>query len=293
MMLYLTGASSSLAKSSVAPQSDVTKSLGGYISSNNVPNSDLNGLFDLISSHTIEKRLTETIAIALINQLSTPVKNVTLKIVCEPEDQAFFKIGAVTVGTDYMMEQIANRYQQPLACDFYDASFNRGAVDLKIKQYASVREEIMLYPFNVSVSGFEDSSMDATWNAFEKAFENNNTYTVKRIYEDVFRIERLDETVISTPFSCSYITTEGFSAEFNGQFKNSANNEVTISDWMDMKQAVGLWLQRNIRKSQYPTNEKIMNDYLNGYIKEDNENISFIISWEIPTTEEIQQHTTA
>ena len=46
MILYLTGANTSLRKSSEAPQTDTAKSLGGYVSSTPVPSGELNALFD-------------------------------------------------------------------------------------------------------------------------------------------------------------------------------------------------------------------------------------------------------
>ena len=130
MMIYLTGAATSLAKTQDNSQSDASRSLGGYISSTPVPNAALNTLFDLISSYTLEKKPKETIAIGLINQFDKPVKDVELKIVTDENHEAVFKIAAVAVSSeDYAMEQIANRYQEPMLADFYDASFYRAAVD--------------------------------------------------------------------------------------------------------------------------------------------------------------------
>lgn len=190
MMLYLTGAGASLVKTQDNPQTDAAKSLGGYISSTPVPNAALNSLFDLISAYTLEKRQKETIAIGLINQFDKEVKDVELKIVTDENHEAIFKIAAVAVSTDnYAMEHIANRYQEPMLAEFYDASFYRAAVDLKINQYASAGEEIALYPFNVSFE-VKETGIEGTWNAFEEAFSNDETYCVKRISETIFRIER-------------------------------------------------------------------------------------------------------
>lgn len=214
MMIYLTGAATSLAKTQDNPQSDASRSLGGYISSTPVPNAALNTLFDLISSYTLEKKPKETIAIGLINQFDKPVRDVELKIVTDENHEAVFKIAAVAVSSeDYAMEQIANRYQEPMLAEFYDASFYRAAVDLKIKQYASAGEEIALFPFNVSFE-VKETGIEGTWLAFEEAFSNDETYTVKRISETIFRIERRDETVLETPLECSYITTEGLRLNF-------------------------------------------------------------------------------
>lgn len=281
MMIYLTGAATSLAKTQDNPQSDASRSLGGYISSTPVPNAALNTLFDLISSYTLEKKPKETIAIGLINQFDKPVKDVELKIVTDENHEAVFKIAAVSVSSDdYAMEQIANRYQEPMLAEFYDASFYRAAVDLKIKQYASAGEEIALYPFNVSFE-VKETGIEGTWNAFEEAFSNDETYCVKRISETIFRIERRDETVLEEPLNCSYITTEGFQAEFLGQLKNKADNSVIIKDSLKPKEAVGIWVQRIIKKNHYPTNEELLKEYKDKYIRETVEEVELILSYNL------------
>lgn len=281
MMLYLTGAGASLVKTQDNPQTDASKSLGGYISSTPVPNAALNSLFDLISAYTLEKRQKETIAIGLINQFDKEVKDVELKIVTDENHEAIFKIAAVAVSTDnYAMEHIANRYQEPMLAEFYDASFYRAAVDLKINQYASAGEEIALYPFNVSFE-VKETGIEGTWNAFEEAFSNDETYCVKRISETIFRIERRDETVLEEPLNCSYIITEGFQAEFLGQLKNKADNSVIIKDSLKPKEAVGIWVQRIIKKNHYPTNEELLKEYKDKYIRETVEEVEVIISYNL------------
>ena len=132
-MIYLTGAQAPLTKSGGAsPQSDVNKSLGGYVSSTPVPNGALNVVFDLISSYTLDKRTPETLAFALINKFDKPVKDVELKLVTDEGNLAMFKIAAVAVDSETMaMEHIANRYEQPINAQFHDASFYRAAVDVQ------------------------------------------------------------------------------------------------------------------------------------------------------------------
>lgn len=281
MMIYLTGAATSLAKTQDNPQSDASRSLGGYISSTPVPNAALNTLFDLISSYTLEKKPKETIAIGLINQFDKSVKDVELKIVTDENHEAIFKIAAVAVSSDdYAMEQIANRYQEPMLAEFYDASFYRAAVDLEIKQYASAGEEIALFPFNISFE-VKETGLEGTWLAFEEAFSNDETYTVKRISDKVFRIERRDETVLETPLECSYITTEGFTAEFLGKLSNKADNGVIIKEELKPKEAVGIWIQRIIKKNHYPTNEELLKEYKDGYIRTTIEEVEFILSYNL------------
>lgn len=277
-MIYLTGAQTSLAKTQENPQTDAAKSLGGYISSTPVPNAALNSLFDMISAYTLEKRPKETIAVGIINKFDKAVENVELKIVTDENHEAVFKVAAVSVGEDYAMEHIANRYQEPLMGEFHNATFYRAAVDLEVKQPAAEGEEIALYPFNVVIS-VKEGGIEGTWNAFAEAFSNDETYDVKRISEKVFRIEMRDETILDTPLECSYISTEGFTAEFLGDFKNKEANSVLLTDHLEPKQAIGLWLQRIIKKNEYKTNEQLLKEYKEKFVLDTLEEVEMIISY--------------
>lgn len=277
-MIYLTGAQTSLAKTQENPQTDAAKSLGGYISSTPVPNAALNSLFDMISAYTLEKRPKETIAVGIINKFDKAVENVELKIVTDENHEAVFKVAAVSVGEDYAMEHIANRYQEPLMGEFHNATFYRAAVDLEVKQPAAEGEEIALYPFNVVIS-VKEGGIEGTWNAFAEAFSNDETYDVKRISEKIFRIEMRDETILDTPLECSYISAEGFTAEFLGDFKNKEANSVLLTDHLEPKQAIGLWLQRIIKKNEYKTNEQLLKEYKEKFVLDTLEEVEMIISY--------------
>lgn len=281
MLLYLTGASTSLVKSEDNPQTDASKSLGGYISSTPAPNAALNSLFDMISSYTLEKKQKETIALGLINQLETAVKNVELKIVTDVDDVATFKVAAVAVNSDnYRMESISSRYQEPMAAEFHDASFYRACVDLEVTQYAGKDEEIALYPFGISFVVHEEG-WEGTWKAFEEAFSNDETYEIRRISERKYRIGRRDDTLLETPLKCFYITTEGFKAEFLGELSNKADNTVLISEQLEPKEAIGLWIQRDIKDSSVTNNEQLLEGYKHHVIKETVEDVEIVISYDL------------
>lgn len=281
MMLYLTGASVSLAKTSDNPQTDASKSLGGYFSSTPVPNAAVNVLFDLISAYTLEKMPTETIAIGLINKLPFAVKDVELKIVTDEGHDATFKVAAVAVDQEtYMMEHIANRYQEPMLAEFHDASFYRAAVDIEVINPASEGEEIALYPFGISFE-VQETGFEGTWKAFEEAFSNDETYKVRRISEKIFRIERRDETVLPDPLKCSYITTEGFSAKFLSDFYNKLDNSVIIKENMQPNEAVGLWLQRKIKKDRYLSNLELLEAYKQKFVLPTLEEVEIVISYNV------------
>lgn len=283
MMIYLTGADSSLVKSTDAPQTDTAKSLGGYVSSTPVPNGELNALFDLISAYTLEKKQKETIALALVNKLTEAVTDVTLKIVVGKDDLATFRIAAVALDSSMAMEHIPNRYAEPMAAEFHNADFQRASVDIEITNPASIGEEIALYPFNASFEVTE-SGIEGTWNAFESAFSNDSTYEVIRVSEKVFRIVRRDETVITTPQDCSYITTSGFSAQFKGKLKNDATNEVTLVEsgsTLEPGKGIGLWIQRDLKSYKYPTNEQLIEDFKNKVENVDTEVAEIVVSYNL------------
>ena len=162
MIIFLTGAESSLVKSEVAPQNDAGKSLGGYVSSTPVSSGEVNALFDLISSYTLEKRKRETIALGLVNKLPQAVTNVTLKIVVDKENLATFRVAAVALNNSMAMEKIANRYAEPMSAEFHNADFQRASVDIEITNPASAGEEIALYPFNVSFE-VSEGGIEGTW----------------------------------------------------------------------------------------------------------------------------------
>lgn len=281
MLLYLTGASTSLVKSEDNPQTDASKSLGGYISSTPAPNAALNSLFDMISSYTLEKKQKETIALGLINQLETAVKNVELKIVTDIDNVATFKVAAVAVSSDnYRMESISSRYQEPMAAEFHDASFYRACVDLEVTQYAGKDEEIALYPFGISFV-VQEEGWEGTWKAFEESFSNDEIYEIRRISERTYRIGRRDDTLLETPLKCFYITTEGFKAEFLGELSNKADNAVLISEQLEPKEAIGLWIQRDIKDASVPSNEQLLEDYKHHVIKETVEDVEIVISYDL------------
>lgn len=281
MMLYLTGASAPLSKSGgVSPQSDVNKSLGGYVSSSPVPNGALNNIFDLISNYTLEKRTPETLAFALVNKFNKPVKNVSLKVVTDEGNLAFFKVAAVAVDPETMtMEHIANRYQEPIGAQFYDASFYRAGVTVKIDAPAIKGEEIIFYPMNVQVE-VEEEGLEGTWDAICEAFRDDDTYTAKRLTADTFRIERRDETVLETPVACSFITTGVSSFTFEGKLENKADNSVVLTEEFAPNACIGIWVQRRIKKAKWTSNEQLLKNYKEGFNYPTIEEVDLVVEYE-------------
>lgn len=280
MMLYLTGASSSLKKSEYAPQEDVSKSLGGYISSSSVPNGSVNGLFDMISLLTLKNKQKETIGIALVNKLANTVYDIELKMVSEFDSVCKFKIAAVTPDESLCMEHISNKQQEPIQADFYDATFYRASVEVKVLKSAISGETIIFEPFGVSVE-VTDGNISGTINAIVDAFSNNETYVAKKLSEDTFRIERRDDTTLDTPLQCSYTTSDVAEFSFSDNFKNTKDGTVHLVDELASGAAIGIWLQRDFNNKLSKTNEEIINDYENKIIDSTLESAELVISYNI------------
>lgn len=283
MMLYLTGASASLIKTGGnSPQSDPSKSLGGFVSSSTVPNASLNGIFDMISAYTLEKKTKETLAFALINKLPQGVSNVTLKIVTDEGNLADFKVSAVVVDKETMtMETIANRFQEPLNAQFFNASFYRAGVNVKMLSPAIKGEEIIFYPMGVTVE-VKKEGQEGTWEAIEQAFEDSEEWMAKRLKADTFRIERRDDEVIAVPVECSYVSTDVSRFEFEGKLENKADNSVLLSELMEEGDCIGIWIQRGIRKGyECMSNEEILKNYKDKFNYPTVEEVDMIITYDL------------
>lgn len=282
-MIYLTGASSSVLLGE-APQTDPMKSLGGYISSSPVPNGATNELFDLISIRSLKERITNTIAIGLVNKFDTAVNDVKLKMVCAQDAICDFRVAAVTVDKNLCMEHINNRFAEPVNAEFYDATFYRGSVDVEIIEPGIIGEEIVFDPFNITAT-VERSGYEGTFEAVNKAFSKSNNYSVKKLTEKTFRIESKDEETINEPFDCSFIATEKAKFKFNDKFRNIRNNEVFLVDELQPNEAIGIWIQRKISDTAERSNAELIDDYDNKRTVDTLEEPELIINYNIEEPE--------
>lgn len=281
MMFYLTGAQSSLKKSNEVTQTDIMKSLGGYISSSPVPNNMINTLFDMVSLKTIKDKSQETICIGLINKLEKTVSDVTLKIITPQEAICNFKIGAVLADKNLCVESIENRYSQPLSVDFFDATFFKASVDVKISKPASTGESISFEPFDVIAYVERGGNFNGTWNAINKAFSNSEDYTAKRLTEDTFRIERKDDKLLEKAFKPSYLSTDSCELIFLDDFKNLKDNEVSLIDSLEPGDGIGIWIQRTISNFAEKENEEMIDDYNSKREFEKLEEVELVVNYNI------------
>ena len=152
---------------------------------------------------------------------------------------------------------------------------------------ATQGEQIALYPFNIVIDVTENG-MEGTWAAFENAFYNDETYCVSKVSENVFRIAYKDETVLEEPISCSYLSDGSFTAQFEGEMKNGKINSVTLisdEDTFQPQEAIGIWLQRDINPTAYPSNERILENFKNKVEPKTVEDVEIIISYDLANEE--------
>lgn len=278
MMFYLTGASISLAKSSEVPQNDVSKSLGGYISSSIVPNGSVNALFDMLSLSTLKNKPRETIAIALINKFDFAVANVTAKLVTKKSNICKYKIAAVSVGEDYVMEHIDNRYAEPIQAEFHDIDFHRASVEAEITNPAIDGEIISFQPFDVTVE-VQESGLDETMKAIINAFSLSSDYMANKLSEKRFEIVSRSENVIDEPLECFAIATENAEVEFSDNFKNGKDNTALIAETLLPNQAIGFWIQREVQP-EIITNEELIKRYDEKAVVEELEELELVIDYQ-------------
>ena len=282
MMLYLTGAANSLAKSSEAPQTDANKSLGGYVSSTIVPNGYINELFDMISLSTLKNKPKETIAIALINKFDFAVSNVEIKIVTRKNYIGKFKVAVTEIGEDYLMEHIDNRYSEPMQAEFHDVDFYRASAICKIVNPCIAGEIISFQPFDIDVE-VEESGLEGTMDAILNAFSLSSDYSAKKLSEKEFEVISKAENVVETPITCLAVCTENGELEFEGEYKNGKNNTAKISDSLEPNQAIGIWLQRQVIPEKV-SDAELIRRYDEKVEVDESEDIELIIDYDLPET---------
>lgn len=279
-MLYLTGAANSLAKSSEAPQTDVSKSLGGYVSSSIVPNGNINALFDMISLNTLKNKPKETIAIALVNKFDFNTLNVGIKIVTKKNFIGKFKVAVVEIGNDFLMEHIDNRYSEPIQAEFHDVDFYRASVTAKILNPCIAGEIISFQPFDIDVE-VEESGMEGTMDAILNAFSLSSDYSANKLSETEFEVISKSENVVAEPLDCLAVCTEDGEIDFNGKYQNGKNNTAFISESLEPNKAIGIWLQRQIVPEKI-SNEELLRRYNEKVEVEQVEEVELIIDYSIP-----------
>ena len=294
MILFLTGSTSSLKRSEVAPQSDPAKSLGGWVSSSPVPNASLNALFDLVSASTLSDRPVETIALGLINMLSVPVTNVRLSIVVGEKPICSWKVAATALSEDLRMESIPNRYSEPISAQFYDATFQRACVEFELIGDPLKDDQFLILPLNLTIDVTENG-VKGFWNGLRNACKQTSTYVCERVAERRFRVSYSDESVVPDGGAdCRVIKDSAANIEFKSKFANGAtgsvllvNAEATPAEQISSGGGIGLWLQREISPDyERPTDEQLIEAKKRGEVLPKVEQAEIVITYD----EVVEQH---
>lgn len=129
MKLYYTGS-----KTYLGTQQKKEFSLGGFVSSSIVPNSQLGNLFSDITKYTKGNEVTEVIGIILKNETGSAVSDILFNFSLPENLVASYQIAAVQLSQDsdgnYYMEEISNQYSLPYYATFYSADDSDNKVNL-------------------------------------------------------------------------------------------------------------------------------------------------------------------
>lgn len=130
MKLYYTGASEFEGE-----QKDPASSLGGWISSTQIPNGLKSNMFGSLSEYTISNDFREVIGIALKNTTGAEIADITAYFTPDPDNAlAKFKIAAVQVSgggsCGWFIETIDSNKALPYNGTFYEAEGQENAVSL-------------------------------------------------------------------------------------------------------------------------------------------------------------------
>ncbi len=289
MILFLTGATSSLRKSDVAPQADPNKSLGGWVSSSPVPNAALNELFDLVSTGMLSDRPKETLALGLINQLAVPVTNVRLSIVVNQHPVCEWRVAATALSSDLRMESIPNRYSEPMSAIFYDATFQRASVEFDLKGDPAAEDQFLILPLGVVINVTAEGGVKGFWNGLKNACREMPNYGAERVADRRFRICATDEAVAPTAgLECHCVKDSAAEIEFLGKYINGATGSVLLVDASSTPQqriapgdGIGLWLQREVSADwERPTDQELIEMKKRGEILPTVEQAEVVITYD-------------
>lgn len=284
MMLYLTGASNSVVKSGEIAQTDVSKSLGGFISSSPVPNGSINSLFDMISLSTLKNKPQETVALGLVNKFDNAVRNVKMRLVTKKDNIGRFKVAVVETDEELCMEHIENRNAEPIQADFYDIDFYKASVIGSISREATAGEIIVINPFDVEVE-VEQGGLDGTMDAILNAFAASDGYTAEKLSEREFQVTSKDDNVVTEPLTCDAVCSENAEITFTSEYKNEKNNEVTIVEELAPGAALGMWIQRNIEPKKI-SDEELIKMYDNVIKEGEKEEVELVVSYDLADEDE-------
>lgn len=234
------------AKHSMSAQSDKTQSLGGYMSSTQIPNGRPGALFSSLSIYAQKNKIEETLAFFIYNDTVAPITNLSIQqvyqdILGSEENQAEFEWAVVEPTADHQMELIGTSREIPFNADFFNPTSKRESCILKIITPATAGETFTLLGENIIFVG---SSIEDMIAEIIGHFINDARYTIEKYSNNSIYIRR--EELLKTD-AVVQITTIG-SAESNiVNFNGYVDGETVIADNLDAGKSLGVWIKRKVK----------------------------------------------
>lgn len=134
LYLYYTGA-----KSYLQQQSEITKSLGGFISNTLIPKDILNNLFSDITNFSLKKNKTETKCIAIKNNSQAIINNINISAIFDVDNICEYEFAFIQPTQDacgnYMFELLTDSEQLPYYAIFTDLSTSQVIPSINANEY--------------------------------------------------------------------------------------------------------------------------------------------------------------
>lgn len=271
MNLYLTGSTVSPATGG-APQTDVSKSLGGFISNSPVPNGQLNALFSDVSTKGKNDPQPEYLGLGLVND-STEAVDATIYLVVPPKSSCDWAIAVVA--SDGSMERLPNRYSTPLHAEFHNVDWVRAYTVARIEQCGGKGEQLTFSPFGV-VATVHEPTIEGTYRAIYRAFKNSGYDIVRRSTRTFVITNKTDDRVETQP--CNVTSTGAARVQFLKPLANGDTNDAMLGT-IEPGAMLGVWIQRTPR-ANFRSNEQLLLDKKVGYIEPTEEEAELVIDYE-------------
>lgn len=230
------------AKSLNSSQTDISKSLGGFISSTSLPNGRLNNLFQDVSLVSLQEESSETKAIFLKNISNKIVQNIVLYFLYPSETISKLQVACVEP-VNNEMELIRSAYDLPYEAEFFEPSavFSFSVFTLVEDNFVasdSIKIENFTIPMSSAPSNAEFMQKAKT------VFSNSEVYNFVQMNETQFKLEyKILGLYSNTP--AIVVQNNAITATI---FGGGVDNSVLIAEEMEPGASLGIWLSKTIIK---------------------------------------------
>lgn len=241
MRFYYTGSSSFN-----LPQTDPSKSLGGYKSSTPVPNARLNELFGEISLTSKDITPSECVAIVLANDSEDTLVNVSLTAIYESlfgqnDCDCEYEIAPVSLNNNQLMEVIGSRLELPYYAEFYKPFSTRAFAVVKFLTPATIGDTITILGQTFLMTG---NTIESMVNNINDQYDTADFKCSKKSSSELF-FERKLFGQFANPVT---IATLGLATIQPVSFSGGANNSLPLSASFEPNEAIGIWIKRTFKK---------------------------------------------